>query len=363
MNHASKTMEEFSKDLINAQQEISALKEAYDHEIIEHSKTKESLLLSNELYNSLLKNIPFGMDIVDENGNILFINENLTHHLGKECLGKKCWELYCDDKKQCNDCPLLTGINIGESKTHQSFGVLGGKVFQIYHTGMIFKGKKAILETFIDITDRIHAENSLKISETRFRTMFDDAPLGIALIDSLTGKIYEVNSMFAKIAGRTLAEMANIDWISITHPGDIQADLDNMALLIKGEIKGFQMEKRYIRPNGSFVWINMTISRLIYEKDMPLCHLCMIEDITERKSNEELLRLNKEKYHTILDNIGEGIGFLNIGEQFEFANRTAEKIFNVEHGSLVGMNLNQFTTTAHFNLIQNEIAKRFKRRK
>jgi PAS domain S-box-containing protein len=237
--------------------------------------------------------------------------------------------LYCDDKKQCIGCPLFTGITIGESKTHQSTGVLGGKTFQIFHTGMIFKGKKAILETFKDITDRIQAESAIKISKSRFRTIFDDAPLGIALIGSLTGRIYEVNSMFAKIAGRTLAEMENIDWIRITHPDDIQSDLDNMTLLVEGKINGFQMEKRYISPDGSFVWINMTISRLIDEKELPLHHLTMIEDITERKHTEDLLRLNEQKIRTILDNLGEGVGLMNPEEQFEFANLAAEKIFNV----------------------------------
>ncbi|MFA9372355.1 MAG: PAS domain S-box protein, partial [Labilibaculum antarcticum] len=146
-------------------------------------------------------------------------------------------------------------------------------------------------------------------SEERFKTIFNDAPLGIALIDSLTGEILNVNPMFAKIAGRTIAEMADIDWMSITHPDDIQLDLDNMAKLLAGEISGFQMEKRYILPNGSFVWINMTISPILHsEKSHPL-HLCMIEDITHLKrmvlnlkeknkqikvQNEKYIQVNKE---------------------------------------------------------------------
>ena len=66
--------------------------------------------------------------------------------------------------------------------------------------------------------------------------------MGIALVDSLTGKLHNVNPMFAKIAGRTIAEMENINWMSITHPDDIQLDLNNMAQLVAGEIDGYQME-------------------------------------------------------------------------------------------------------------------------
>jgi len=72
--------------------------------------------------------------------------------------------------------------------------------------------------------------DALRESEERFKKLFVEAPLGIALIDSLTGRIYEVNPMFAKIAGRTMEEMVQIDWMGITHPDDVQKDLDNMAL-------------------------------------------------------------------------------------------------------------------------------------
>jgi two-component system CheB/CheR fusion protein len=128
----------------------------------------------------------------------------------------------------------------------------------------------------------------LTAAEERFKTMFNEAPLGIALIDSLTGQVYEVNRMFAKIAGRTLEQMANIDWMSITHPDDVQKDLDNMALLNAGKIAGFQMEKRYLHLDGSTVWINMTITPLKIEGKARLSHLCMIEDITERKQVIEM---------------------------------------------------------------------------
>jgi len=89
--------------------------------------------------------------------------------------------------------------------------------------------------THSDISERKQVEEALGASEARFKTMFNEAPLGIALIDSLTGHIYSVNPMFAKIAGRTMEEMAHIDWMSITHPDDVQEDLDNMALLNAGK--------------------------------------------------------------------------------------------------------------------------------
>ena len=93
------------------------------------------------------------------------------------------------------------------------------------------------------------------MSEERFRAMFEEAPLGVAQIDSRAGHIHMVNPRFAEVAGRTREEMARIDWMSITHPDDLQEELANMALLNAGEIPGFKMNKRYRRPDGSYEFL------------------------------------------------------------------------------------------------------------
>ncbi len=144
-----------------------------------------------------------------------------------------------------------------------------------------------------DITDRKKAEDELKRSELRFKTIFNDAPLGVALMDSNTGGFYMSNPKFASITGRPLEELADINWMSITHPDDLDADLNNMKLLLCGEIDGYTMEKRYILPDGSSRWINLTVSHLLKEPGMPLSHLCMIEDISERKQAEQDLIMAK----------------------------------------------------------------------
>jgi len=148
------------------------------------------------------------------------------------------------------------------------------------------KGKSGnvidIIGLIYDITERLTMEKSLK--ELHYRSIFEHAPFGIALVNSITGEIYEVNPMFAKIAGRTIAEIATIEWTRITHPEDVQVELDHLGRLLKGDINGFQMEKRYIRSDGSIVWIKLTVSHLIKEENMPLRHVCMVEEIKPLKS-------------------------------------------------------------------------------
>lgn len=151
----------------------------------------------------------------------------------------------------------------------------------------------------LKISKRIGSE-VLK-SETRFKTMFDEAPIGIALINSLTGRFLEVNPYFTKITGRNKEEIERMDWMSITHPDDIQKDLEGMVKLNAGTIARFNMKKRYFLPNGSIIWINMTLTLFPYEDKTKPHHLSMIEDITEQKLAEEKIIEERNKTKQYLD--------------------------------------------------------------
>jgi PAS domain S-box-containing protein len=137
------------------------------YDVTEQKNAELKLLESNEFNQSLLRTIPFGMDIVDEDGNILFFSDNLANAFGNNSLGKKCWNLYCDNRTKCFDCPLPSGIQIGKTSILETNNFLGNRTFQISHTGMMFKGKKTILEIFQDITERKQDEKELIRAKVR----------------------------------------------------------------------------------------------------------------------------------------------------------------------------------------------------
>ena len=175
---------------------------------------------------------------------------------------------------------------------------LGSQILMVFFGGIII----SILLMLLSIS---YAR--IKASNLRFQTIFNESPLGIALIDSHSAYIYEVNPQFAIIAGRTMEEMLDIDWMQISHPDDVQEDLDNMALLNTGQISGFNMEKRYLKPDGTYVWINMTIAPVLIEKNDNASHLCMIEDISGRKHAEKELSDSENRFHSLFDNMVEGV--------------------------------------------------------
>jgi len=158
-----------------------------------------------------------------------------------------------------------------------------------------------------DITASKLLERALEQSEKRYRTIFNDAPLGLAVIDSLTGNIYDVNPSYEKTVGRSKEELKTINWMKITHPDDQQEDSDKMSLMNSGKSNGFSMNKRYLQPDGTIVWINMTVAPLGVKDESTPHHLCMIEDITERKQTEAKLELAE----TVFQNTTQAITVTN----------------------------------------------------
>ncbi len=135
--------------------------------------------------------------------------------------------------------------------------------------------------------ERTRAEETIRKGEQRFRTMFEAAPMGIALIDSGGGQFRDVNQRFADIAGRSAAEMRNSRWFDICHPDDVAPEQEKMAQLAAQQITGFKMETRLVRPDGRIVWVEASINAV--ETESQPHHLCMIEDITEKKETEALI--------------------------------------------------------------------------
>ena len=117
----------------------------------------------NVLNDALLRAIPFSMDIVDADGNILFMNQQMEEAIGRQPKG--CFVANQDDSHQCLNCPLNEPIQAGKTASLQIDCGPAGKTYEICHTGMIYLGRPALLEIFLDITDRKRIEERQKLAE------------------------------------------------------------------------------------------------------------------------------------------------------------------------------------------------------
>jgi diguanylate cyclase (GGDEF)-like protein/PAS domain S-box-containing protein len=137
--------------------------------------------------------------------------------------------------------------------------------------------------------ERRRANEAIRKGELRFRTMFEEAPMGIALIDAGSGEFRDVNQHFADIVGRTPADIRYRHWEDLTHPDDIANERAQLVLLKKNEIAGFKNSKRLLRADGSTVWIDLSVAGIENESKGQPYHLCMVEDVTEKKKTEALI--------------------------------------------------------------------------
>ncbi|MBF0336726.1 MAG: PAS domain S-box protein [Nitrospirae bacterium] len=174
---------------------------------------------------------------------------------------------------------------------------------------------------------RKDVEERLRDSEYRFRTMFEQAPVGIAIIASHTGNFIRINKTYCDIVGYSENEMLSLAFQEITHPEDIQPDLDNMRRLISGEISMFKMEKRYIRKDAEVVWVNLTCAPLWAGEEKPVYHLAIVEDITEKKQMSETVKVERDKLNGIMETMHDGIYIVNKDYDIEFANRAITEEF------------------------------------
>jgi diguanylate cyclase (GGDEF)-like protein/PAS domain S-box-containing protein len=133
-------------------------------------------------------------------------------------------------------------------------------------------------------------------AEERFRRAFDDSHVGMALV-SPGGRFQRVNSALCEITGYPEDELLGKTFGEITHPDDVDADLDALGELIEGERYGYRTEKRYIHAEGHSVWISLNVSP-VWDEGTISYLISQIEDISDRKESEE--RLTRQALHDSL---------------------------------------------------------------
>jgi len=136
---------------------------------------------------------------------------------------------------------------------------------------------------------------NLQASENLFRTVFTQAPIGISVVEDYSQAIM-INPRFEEILGRNIDELNALGWKNVTHPDDYQADISRFTKFVAGEIDSYSMEKRYVRPDNSIIWVNMLVTRITLHQDNSQYHLCIVQDIQESKlANAALVESERSK--------------------------------------------------------------------
>ena len=173
--------------------------------------------------------------------------------------------------------------------------------------------------TLQDVTELRATERALRSAEDAARrqsetlsALIDNAPIGEAVV-APDGTFLRVNRALCEIVGYSNPELLALTFQDITHPDDLEADLDQVRQVLAGDIDTYQMLKRYIRKDGETVWIKLSVSLVRDGRDAPLYFISQIEDITEARAIEEELVRSEVRLRAIIAAMREGYGLTVAG--------------------------------------------------
>ncbi len=239
--------------------------------------------------------------ITDTGGNIEYTNPMFTVMTGyslNEVIGKNTRILKSGSKSSEEYKELWETINSGRDwKGEFRNKKKNGDLYWEYATITPIKDSDNRITNFIavkeDITERKQAEIAIRENENLLRGIYETASVGMALVTLDGRQFIRVNAALCEMLGYTEDELlSNI--FQITHPEDIDASERMIHRLMKRRIKKNVMEKRYIRKDGSVIWILHNASLLMNERDEPRMIIIQAQDITQRKQFEEELKKAKD---------------------------------------------------------------------
>lgn len=268
----------------------------------------------------------------DAEGNVLQMNpvaETLTGWSEIDAKGRptaQVFKVVNEETRREVESPvarvLREGVVVGLAN-HSLLIAKDGVERPIADSGAPIRGEKgeflgAVL-VFRDQTTERRAENEVRQAEERFRTFFDNAPIGKS-VTAPDGKLLRVNAAFGAMLGYSVEELQTISFASITHPDDLAESRECIRALLAGERDVWTMEKRYLAKDGRHVWTRVTTRLQRGEVQSPLYFLTHIEDITEIKRASVALRESEQRLRRLYESGLLGVIFWNMRGQIVDAN-------------------------------------------
>src|ERR1700730_15018351 len=188
--------------------------------------------------------------------------------------------------------------------------------------------------TAVDIEDRKRAEQALRKSEERWRSVFENTAIGVALTD-LNGRFLATNQVYQTIVGYTEEELRALYFLDLTHEDYREANCALITELLEGKRRQFQIEKKYRRKDGTSIWVSNNVSLVPGTERVPRFIMALSEDITQRKRAEEALRSHEQNLRLLVDTIPGLVVTTTPAGEIEHLNRQVLEYFDKTPEELV----------------------------
>lgn len=205
-----------------------------------------------------------------------------------------------------------------------------------------------------DITEQKRAQMELQVKEQQYRGIFEAAAIGKALTN-MSGKLFETNRALQDFLGYSAEELFQLPFTVFTHPEDAPRQIVLFDELMAGKREFFQIEKRYIRKDGSLVWGRLTESLVRDAEGRPSFAIAMVEDISERMQAEEQLREREEQYRSIVQATSDGLLILDLDGRIVEANQVAGRMYGYAYDELIGMSASALSPAGRLDMSKEGI--------
>ena len=293
----------------------------------------------------LVEALPVPMFVKSRDGRYLGVNRAWEEFFGvsrASFLGKQVEDLYPQNPAIAEMHLEMDGQlwrNPGGQSYEATVTARDGRLRDtIYYKATFANGSgevAGLLGAIVDITARKQAEASLLESERRSRRTFELAGSGVAHI-GMDRRFIRVNRRLCEILGYPQAELLRLTGRQISHPDDLDVINAQRPRLYAGEVDSVRVEKRYLRKDGSIVWVSFT---MVVERDAagkPQYEIAFYDDITARKHAEAALRESEERFRSVVDSANEGILVYDKQLNVVAGNLAAERILGLPLANIIG---------------------------
>jgi len=262
-------------------------------DVTDERAAQEAMRQSEAKFRTLFEGAGDGIVlVVNSTKKISAVNQRLANRLGyrpEELLGMTVEQLHPPEDADFIRSEFERNAR-GEVSLHPELRVQrkDGTIFyaDVGTAQIVLPEGPVSIGIFRDVTERRTHEEAIRASQEQFRILFENAPIGTALVDG-GGHFALANRAFEEMIGYSAEQLRSMSFIDLTHPEDAQPGWGMFEELFRGERESFRIEKRYIRADGRIVWGNVEVTAIRQESGKIEHAITMVEDITERKRLEQ----------------------------------------------------------------------------
>ncbi len=275
-------------------------------DITARKRAEESLFAAKHDWEDTFNSINDSITIHDKDFNIIQYNTAAKRLLGLSNLETtdviKCYQYYHGKDCPPELCPSCKCLQTGQQAVSELYEPHLGMFVEITAIPRFASDGEmlGLVHIVRDVTERKKAEEDLRESEERFRQAFENANIGVCIVDT-KGNLRRVNREMCNIWGYSKSELESMNVKAVTHPEDVDVSARFIGRALAGEIDRDEFEKRYIRKDGRVVWGNVTSSLVRDGQGNPLYFISHVQDISYKKQAEDFLRESEQRFRLLYE--------------------------------------------------------------